>query len=347
MFVALMRLLPVLSAAALASARRLIPQGMRLRARHALAAPRPSEMIIDLAATCNAMCPHCPRISMPEERSKGVMAAHVLDQCLAEAKQHGIRVLRLYSTAEPTLHPDFDDIVARMKREGFTVGVSTNASTLKLRQEGLAIVDTLQYSIEGWDRASYEKFRYPLKYDKVRGNIAAFWDFVQGKKTRPLITCNLLLTRSTDIEAFVACWGPFVDKITVGFLMGTTIWKDGRFVNEENPELAGDYYAHTVSEDGVCGYPFDVVTVAYDGKLALCCEDFTAELPLGTIDEGVAQVSDKAAMQSIRRQFYSGNLDVCRGCNFFRHPYEADIAAVKARIEALPAEIKRKLVLTV
>src|SRR5690349_24530346 len=128
-----MRLLPVMSAAALSSARRLIPQGMRLRAKHAIAAPKPSEMIIDLCATCNALCPHCPRISMPEERSKGVMAQHVLDRCLAEAKQHGIETIRLYSTAEPTLHPDFDEIVARMKREGFTVGVSTNASTLKAR----------------------------------------------------------------------------------------------------------------------------------------------------------------------------------------------------------------------
>lgn len=342
-----MRLLPVLRAAALSSARRLIPEGMRLRARHAIAAPVPREMIIDLAATCNAQCPFCPRISMPEERSKGVMAAHVLDRCIAEAKQSGIREIRLYSTAEPTLHPDFDEIVARLKRDGFIVGVSTNASTLKHRREGLALVDTLQYSIEGWDPKSYEKFRYPLKFDKVYGNISAFWEFAQTLKTRPLITANLLLTRSTDIEAFVACWGPFVDKITVGFLMGTTIWKDGRFINDQNPEIGDDYFDHRVEETGVCAYPFEVVTVAYDGKVALCCEDFTAELPLGTIDEGVKQVSDNATMQSVRRQFYAGKLDVCRGCNFFRKPLPADVEAVRTRIEALPADIKRKLVLAV
>ncbi len=341
-----MRLLPVLSAAALSSARRLIPAGVRLRARHAITTPKPREMIVDLCATCNAQCPHCPRISMPEERSRGNMSPEVLDRCLAEAKAHGIRDIRLYSTAEPTLHPQFDDIIARLKREGFVISVSTNAATLKKRAEALCTVDTLQYSIEGWDKDSYEKFRYPLKFDRVRRNIAAFWELAQQRKTRPLITCNLLLTRSTDIEAFVACWGPYVDQITIGFLMGTTIWKRGKFVDERNAEISDDYFDHAVEAAGICGYPFEVVTVAYDGKLALCCEDFTAELPLGTISDGIDRMADNAALHRIRKQFYSGQPDVCAGCNFFRHPHRADVEAVRARIEALPAEVKRKLVLS-
>jgi pyruvate-formate lyase-activating enzyme len=339
-----MRLLPVLSAAA-SSARRLIPEGMRLRAKHAISAPRPREMIVDLTATCNAQCPHCPRISMPEERSKGVMAPHVLERAIAEAKAHDIKTIRLYSTAEPTLHPDFDEIVTRLKRDGFIVGVSTNAATLKLRKEGLAQVDTLQYSIEGWDVASYEKFRYPLKFEKVHGNIAAFWEFIQGRARRPEISCNLLLTRSTDIEAFVACWGPFVDKITVNFLMGTTVWKDGRFINEENEVIGDDYFPHDVDQNGICGYPFEVATVAYDGKISLCCEDFTAELPLGNISDGLDALGANATLREIRGQFYVGRMDVCAGCNFFRRPREADIAAARARIDALPPEVRRKVVL--
>jgi radical SAM protein with 4Fe4S-binding SPASM domain len=341
-----MRLLPVLSEAALSSARRWIPAGMRLRAKHLISTPKPREMIIDLSATCNAQCPHCPRISMPEERSQGYMTPEVLERCLAEARQHGIGVIRLYSTAEPTLHPQFDAIVARLKREGYSVGVSTNAATLRKHMEGLAALDTLQYSIEGWDKASYEKFRYPLKFERVHRNIAEFWELVQGREIRPFISANLLLTRSTDIEAFVGCWGPYVDRITVSFLMGTTIWKDGRFVNEVNHEIGDDYFDHDVEETGVCGYPFDVVTVAYDGKIALCCEDFTAELPLGNISDGVAQVGERAALKQVRDQFYSGRIDICRGCNFFRHPRAADVEAARARIDALPIEVRRKVVLT-
>ena len=224
--------------------------------------------------------------------------------------------------------------------------MSTNAATLKQHMEGLVELDTLQYSIEGWDPASYEKFRYPLKFDRVHRNIVAFWEFAHQRPRRPEITCNLLLTRSTDIEAFVACWGPYVDRITVGFLMGTTVYKDGAFVNQENTEIGDDYFSHDVTEEGICGYPFEVVTVAYDGKIALCCEDFTAELPLGSITDGLAKVGQNTTLHDVRKQFYSGRLDVCRGCNFFRKPHRADVEAARSRINALPDEIKRKLVLT-
>jgi radical SAM protein with 4Fe4S-binding SPASM domain len=331
--------------AARESARRLIPPGLWLRARHAISAPKPREMIIDLSATCNAQCPHCPRISMPEERSFGNMAPEILDRCIAEAKTAGIRDIRLYSTAEPTLHPDFDNIVARLKRDGFTVCVSTNAATLKKHMEALASIDLLQYSIEGWDKPSYEKFRYPLNFDRVKRNIVAFWEFVEGRTQRPLITCNLLLTKDTDIEAFVACWGSYVDRITVGFLMGTTVYRGGKFVDEPNAEIHDEYHPYSVTNEGVCGYPFEVVTVAYDGKLALCCEDFTAEMPLGTINDGLAKWGENRSLKKVRDQFYAGRPDICSGCNFFRHPRPADVTDVQARIAALPADVRRKVVM--
>jgi MoaA/NifB/PqqE/SkfB family radical SAM enzyme len=339
------RFLPILTAAAKTSAQRLIPPGMRLRARHTLSPLHPRQMIIDLAATCNALCPFCPRIYMPPERSKGTMARHVFETCVAEARKHDVRDIRLYSTAEPTLHPDFDEHVATLKREGFVVSVSTNAATLSYHLESLASIDTLQYSIEGWDRESYEKFRYPLKFDRVKRNIVAFWEHAQKVKTRPLITSNLLLTKSTDIEAYVECWGPYVDRITVGFLMGTTRLKDGVFISELNEEIRDDYFAHEVDTTGICGYPFDVLTIAYDGKIALCCEDFAAELPLGRIEEGLEGVFQSPALKRVRRQFYAGSLDVCSGCNFFRHPRRSDIEAAKARIAALPDAARKKIVL--
>lgn len=336
----------MLADAARSSVGRIVPSGLQLRIRHALTTPRPTQMIIDLCATCNALCPFCPRIYMPPERSKGVMTPELLDRCIDEAKRHGVREIRLYSTSEPTLHPRFDEIVARLKSDGFIVGVSTNAWTLTRHFDSLGKLDNLQYSIEGWDQASYEKFRHPLKFDRVRANVASFWEAAQKLKTRPQITCNLLLTRSTDLQAFVDCWGPFVDRITTSFLMGTTVYRDKRFVTELNDEIAGDYYAHDVDEQGIYGYPFDVVTVSYDGKIALCCEDFSAELPLGHISEGLDRVLESQALKQIRGQFYRGQLDVCRGCNFFRRPRRADVDAVQAQIASLPEAARSKLVFT-
>src|SRR5207253_6702870 len=133
-----------------------------------------------------------------------------------------------------------------LKKEGFLVSVSTNASTLSHHLESLATVDTLQYSIEGWDRESYEKFRYPLKFDRVMRNIVDFWKYAETAKSRPKITCNLLLTKSTAIEAYVKCWGPDVEQITVSFLMGTSRFKDRGLLFELNYDIRDDYYPHEV-----------------------------------------------------------------------------------------------------
>ena len=73
--------------------------------------PGIQEIVVDISASCNARCPMCPRIYMPEERSKGFMSLELFEYSLSEAKKNGINLLRLYSTAEPTLHPDFEKII--------------------------------------------------------------------------------------------------------------------------------------------------------------------------------------------------------------------------------------------
>ena len=69
------------------------------------------EIIVDISASCNATCPFCPRIFMSNKRSKGFMNMDLYLRILDQAKKNGIKHLRLYSTAEPLLHPEFDKIV--------------------------------------------------------------------------------------------------------------------------------------------------------------------------------------------------------------------------------------------
>ena len=66
---------------------------------------RPRLAILDISAVCNAQCPFCPRVFMPEGRKKGFMTMELFEKCLTEIKGQGIRDVRLYATSEPTLHP--------------------------------------------------------------------------------------------------------------------------------------------------------------------------------------------------------------------------------------------------
>jgi len=308
-----------------------------------VAKPSPSLMILDICGVCNAQCPFCPRVHMPEERAKGFMYEAIFEKAIAEAKKLNITNIRLYSTAEPTLHPDFDKYVFRLKDEGFHVSVSTNAFTMQKHFESLSQVDFLKYSLEGWDRESYEKFRYPLKYDRVRQNIIDFWDFIKEKQTRPVINSLFLVTRNANVEAFYECWSDYMDHINVALLASTVRYKDGIFISERNPLIKEEYFDSTYDSSRFCTYPFDVITVTFDGKLALCCEDFSAKMDIGNIMDGLDQWMNGEVMKSVRRQFYPfENKSVCHHCNVFSVPTSDAVISVQNKLDNLSARFRSK-----
>ncbi len=268
-----------------------IGYGNALKIKYFFQKPKPKEIIIDICAACNAACPFCPRLYMPEERSKGYMEIELFKFILKEAKKEGIKNIRLYSTAEPTLHPRFDKIIDLLKKNGFFVSVSTNASMLDKYIDALLKVDILQFSIEGWDKESYEKYRFPLKFDKVYENIRLFNEKREEVKQSPKVSTNLLLTRHTDLEKYMALWGDLIDDIKIHFMAEATIYENGKFISIKNEKILNEYYNFKKQINNfVCTYPFNVLTIAFDGKIALCCNDFSASMNIGHIKEGIENV---------------------------------------------------------
>lgn len=283
---------------------------------------RPRHMILDIAGYCNARCPFCSRAFMPDERARGYMDDAVLEAAVAEATRWNMETIRLYSTGEPTLHPRFDHIVDMLKERGFTVEASTNCSFLTRRAEALRRLDLLQYSIEGWDAESYERFRYPLRFDRIMAELEAFTRLLDDRPgPRPKRQIHLAVTRDTRIDAFAALWGRFVDEIVVTPISQALSFEGGRFVRRDPggglAERLVDF--QRTSDPVYCTYPFDYVTVGYDGKIALCCFDFHAALPLGSIFDGVEAVFWSETMRRVRDDFPGRDHPVCGDCpRFFR-----------------------------
>ena len=274
------------------------------------------------------------------------MDMSLLKNTVHDLSVNGVHNIRLYSTAEPTLHPCFDDIIYHLKSQGMNITVSTNASQLMKHKESLGLVDTLQYSIEGWDRESYEFLRRPLKFGRIQAELSQFTDYLHTLDKRPKTSINLLLTKKTDIHGFLDMWGDFVDTVSVNFMMGVTRYTCGCFVTETPEELQGYLYPYTVDLKGGCMYPFDILTVAYDGKVALCCEDFVASLPFGVVQSGVKTVFHSEELQHIRHQYLRGVPEMCRGCNRFRRPLPGDVDKVRLEIDGLCHPYKNKMVLS-
>ena len=318
--------------------------GNALKIKYFFQKPKPKEIIIDICAACNAACPFCPRIYMPEERMKGYMEIELFKYILAEAKKEGIKNIRLYSTAEPTLHPKFDEIIDLLVKDGFHISVSTNASMLEKHIDSLMKVDILQYSIEGWDKESYEKYRIPLKFDKIYENITIFHEARKKAKISPKVSTNLLLTRTTNLEKYMDLWGYMLDEIQIHFMLEATTYEKDRFVSKKNNAILEEYYSFVKQEKNfICGYPFNILTVAFDGKIALCCNDFSASMKIGNIQEGINNVFQSKELQKVRREFYSQELDKCAGCSFFHKPFCEDSDNIKKEISKLDPKYQDKI----
>jgi len=322
-----------------------IGYGNALKIKYFFEKPKPKEIIIDICAACNAACPFCPRLYMPEERSKGYMSLDLFKFILEEAKREGIKNIRLYSTAEPTLHPQFDEIIDLLKKDDFFVSVSTNASLLDKHIDALMKVDILQFSIEGWDKESYEKYRVPLKFDRVYANIKLFHEEKLKVTNAPKVSTNLLLTKSTDLEKYMELWAEFIDEIKIHFMLEATTYEKNKFVSKKNAKIEEEYYAFENQEKNFgCSYPYNILTIAFDGKIALCCNDFSASMNIGNIEEGIKNVFDSPILNKIRKEFTNQELDVCKECSFFRKPYDSDIKKLHKKIDILKQKYKNNII---
>lgn len=313
-----------------------IGYGNALKLKYFFSKPKPKEIIVDICAACNAKCPFCPRVYMPEERSKGFMSIDLFEFTLHEAKKNGISLLRLYSTAEPTLHPEFDKIITLAKSMDFFIAVSTNGSFIDKHIDALMKVDLLQYSIEGWDKESYEKYRFPLKFEKIVNNVQMFHLERKRYVYGPKIVTNLLLTKQTDIPAYMDLWSDFIDQVNVYFMLEAVVYENEKFISKKADSLLDEYYEFKPQTNNfICGYPFNVLTVAFDGKIALCCNDFSAEMNIGHISNGIQSVFNSQQMKTVREEFYQQDLNICAGCSIFKTPKREDVESVKIKINKL------------
>lgn len=269
----------------------------------------PIVLVIDVAAACNAQCFFCTRRVMPGNRSKGFMSFDMFERILAEAESLGIKILRLYNTGEPTLNPEFDHFVNFAKDRAFFIKVSTNAATIHKHFETLNRVDMLQFSVEGWNKESYEYYRYPLKFDAVHSGIK---DFAELPNRMAKTQVNLLVNKETRFKEYMQTWAHHVDNVVINIMHPLTYFDGARFLRQEVPD---QFPLFEPENSTPCLLPFREMTIQHDGKIALCCRDFFHALDLGNVREGIAKSYNGNLLNEIRRQFIRRDVQTCVGCS--------------------------------
>ena len=112
----------------------------------------PLSINLDLTLACNFACPHCVD-SMILNRGKSIPLKEIT-QTLDVLRANGLRSVILVGGGEPTLHPDFEDVVRQIKEKDLQLGIVTNGSKL---DKILAVAHLLKE--KDWVRISIDAAR--------------------------------------------------------------------------------------------------------------------------------------------------------------------------------------------
>lgn len=258
-----------------------------------------------------------------ERPINGIMEPDVFYKILNELKKiPSIQFVVLAAAGEPLMNPYFSEYVAALKKNGFFITCITNMSLANKFMDDLVQCDQLMFSIEGWNKESYEFYRKGLNFEKVKENM----EFINKKinllrqknSKTPFRLINLLLTRKTDFRMFVDCWSGLTDQIRVDVLLPLNVWNEGkkvfRRVYAEN--LQDHYFTFVEVKHPIkCTQPFDRISVRANGELVPCCTDFNQGVSYGPFTSLKDFYFNKNLVE-IRRGLLNGVLPhVCKLCH--------------------------------
>lgn len=166
----------------------------------------------------------------------------------------------------------------------------------------LAGLDYVSVSIDGINE-QYEKIRKPAKFDETVERIRELKElrdkFGGGY---PRIKVNTIWSAvKDDIKEFKKIFGAITDIISF------------------NPDY--DYSEKEIRHDPefICQYPWERITIMWDGMVPMCISDWQGDLIIGNVNEqSIKEIWRGEKMQDIRRRHLERNrlsLLPCKQCH--------------------------------
>lgn len=259
------------------------------------------------------------------KRLRGYMAMEIVEKLCEELKSGSIGGVRLIRWGEPTMHPQFLEILRKLKETGTLVHFNTNGTLLDRDMIQRIIdleIDSVKFSFQGVDKASYEEMRYGSSWDKLMENICLMNE-LRGDREQPYIQISTTTTSETQeqINKFIAFVSPLCDYSNVGRTKLSHLNVEGMRISEQRKQ---EFLALRKKENmircrlDVCPEAYDKLSVNWDGTVTACCGDYDNELLVGDLrEETLREIYQGERVQRIREALSQDDYDglpLCRDC---------------------------------
>ncbi|MBN2232446.1 MAG: radical SAM protein [Deltaproteobacteria bacterium] len=303
----------------------------------------PASVILEVTARCNLACLGCA-LHGPQrcvDRPTGDMTREVWAPVIAELGAAGHPVaLTTHGGGEPLLHPELRDILRHARSfANLEVGFLTNGMLLDASWSEFLVdlgLPWIAVSIDGVDPENHRRLRRGSDLVRIEDNLETLLE-IRRRRGDGLPAVRLNMVAYDEIadqrDAYLARWLDRVDVVMVS--------------HYRNPPTSKRWPGVTGHDRKPCGLPWWQAVVAWDGRLALCCEDFNVDHPVGTVGAGGATLADcwnGPELTRVRALHRAGRWDeppLCRECDTWAEEYlavTADDAEIGCRVTRSPAQ---------
>lgn len=275
----------------------------------------PNDIYIEVTNACNLHCKMCPQHSRDPgiaiNRKTGFMDINLCKKIIDEVSQYGDTLVSLIGAGEPLLYPGLVQMVRYAKMGGNKTHIITNGQLLtsemseKLIDAGL---DMIGISVDGVTKLVHEKIRKGSNFNKVVNNVEELLKLKnQRRSALPLVRIMIVEMEENkhEVDAVIDRWLPLVDEI----LISTHRINYGRKL-----------FNCPISIPRVsCFRLWRMIVISWDGKVALCCDDWGGEVILGdTRTSSIRDIWFSKRFQKIRRYHLMGEyykIPICANCD--------------------------------
>lgn len=269
-------------------------------------------MLIELTNSCNHKCIFCANRKM--SRPKGMIDPEFVTRILKEAYELGTKEVGFYATGEPFVNKNLEKYIKIAKEIGFEyIYITTNGALCTLdrfRQCVEAGLDSLKFSINGYNRENYQFIHGADDFDVVMKNVKE----ISAYKKEHNLSCNLfsssIVTNSTDSkEAFEELLRPYLDELVL-----IPVRNQGGLMSDIIEELSVN---HIVERINHCTNQFQGVFISCEGYLTGCCGDFNNYLAVADLNKcSLEEAWNCETLVELRRKLMEGDTEntMCHNC---------------------------------
>lgn len=305
------------------------------------APPRLAKLTIEITTLCNLKCAGCPRTTA---MAKGLWSdQHIPLERFQRILDHlpATEFVTLHGIGEPTLHPEFNELVAMARQSGKfgRMKMTTNALARSVEYYAASVaagLDEFWVSVDSLDQGIAERMRFGTKAEKLERQLAGLMQAGLPVHISMVVSAQNYRDIPATLQILHTLGGPpvhmqeFQDFGDPYGLMSPAQRRE--FLDtlaRTLPRIPGmkivpPNFARPKGD--ICTAPWFRPAISVEGYLTPCCTTFDPEQfgRVSLVDMDFAEAWRQPGLLGWIKRFIHDQTEICRGCGLNPRAFGAE-----------------------